>query len=210
MLAEKVTGGHDSGQGDEEEGKEKDRQGQVPRPAGGPGKREEREAGLTPAHRAELEHVSPDVDVVDAHQEEVEVEALDGHPGEAAEQRVVQGGGQGYARCPGHGGHGQGGAQQEGDVQEQHGGVQVHVDARQGVALLPVGGSLAVSSLRTSPRQHRPLGSQTHKDRDTGLLPCGLCPLERLTPLWGTRWERRRSAEQPRAGRPGTGAAGTW
>lgn len=116
------------------------------------GEQEGREAGLTPAHCAELEHVSADVDVVDAAQEKVEVEAFDGHPGEAAEQRVVQDGAQGHARCPGHGGQGQRGAQQEGDVQEQHGGVQVHVDACYEVALLPAGGSMALGGLETPPR----------------------------------------------------------
>lgn len=47
---------------------------------------------LTPAQRAELEQVSVDVDIVDAPQEKVEVEAFDGHPGKAAEQRIVEGG----------------------------------------------------------------------------------------------------------------------
>lgn len=49
---------------------------------------------LTPAQRAELEQVSVDVDIVDAPQEKVEVEAFDGHPGKAAEQRIVEGGSQ--------------------------------------------------------------------------------------------------------------------
>lgn len=49
---------------------------------------------LTPAQHAELEQVSVDVDIVDTPQEKVEVEAFDGHPGKAAEQRVVEGGGQ--------------------------------------------------------------------------------------------------------------------
>lgn len=35
-----------------------------------------------------------DVNVVDSPEEKVEVEAFDGHPGEAAEQRVVQHGSQ--------------------------------------------------------------------------------------------------------------------
>lgn len=76
-----------------------------------------------------------DVDVVDTPQEKVEVEALNGHPGEAAEQSVVQEGGQRRARSPG--GRGQCRAQKEGDIQQQHRGVQVHVDAFYGVTLLP-------------------------------------------------------------------------
>lgn len=49
---------------------------------------------LTPAQHAELEQVSVDVDIVDTPQEKVEVEAFDGYPGKAAEQRIVEGGGQ--------------------------------------------------------------------------------------------------------------------
>lgn len=51
--------------------------------------RQVRQVSLTPAQRAELEQVSVDVDIVDAPQEKVEVEAFDGHPGEAAEQCIV-------------------------------------------------------------------------------------------------------------------------
>lgn len=51
-----------------------------------------REALLTPAHCTELEQVSADVDVVDAPKEQVEIEAFDGRPGEAAEQSEVQDG----------------------------------------------------------------------------------------------------------------------
>ena len=48
------------------EEKEKDRGDRHPRPAGSLRKQEGRETVLTPAHRTELEHVSADVDVVDA------------------------------------------------------------------------------------------------------------------------------------------------
>lgn len=94
-----------------------------------------------------------DVDVVDTPQEKVEVEALNGHPGEAAEQSVVQEGGQRRARSPG--GRGQCRAQKEGDIQQQHRGVQVHVDAFYGVTLLPAEGSMAFHGLGTAPRQSR-------------------------------------------------------
>ena len=79
----------------------------------------------------------------------------------------MQGGGQHHACCPGHWGRGQHRAQQEGDVEEQHGGMQVHVDAGYGVTLLPAGGSMAFRDLDVT-RQRRPLGSKTHNDRDTG------------------------------------------
>ena len=48
------------------EEKEKDRGDRQPRPAGSLRKQEGRETVLTPAHGTELEHVSADVDVVDA------------------------------------------------------------------------------------------------------------------------------------------------
>ena len=70
----------------------------------------------------------------------------------------MQGGGQHHACCPGHWGRGQRRAQQEADVEEQRGGVQVHVDACYGVTLLPAGGSMAFRDLDVT-RQRRPLGS---------------------------------------------------
>lgn len=73
---------------------------------------------LTPAQRAKLEHIAVDVDIVDAPQEEVEVEALNGHPGETAEQGVVQDSRQRHACSPS--GHSQHGTQEEGDIQQQH------------------------------------------------------------------------------------------
>lgn len=85
-----------TGNGQYEEEEKEDRRRQMPHPAGSLRKREWREAVLTPAHCAELEHISADIDVVDTPQEKVEVEAFNGHPGEAAEQREVQDGGQ---RC---------------------------------------------------------------------------------------------------------------
>lgn len=45
---------------------------------------------LTPAKHAQLVDVSPDVHVVDFDQEQVEVEALNGHPSKTAEQGVVE------------------------------------------------------------------------------------------------------------------------
>lgn len=48
------------------EEKEKDRGDRHPRPAGSLRKHEGRETVLTPAHGTELEHVSANVDVVDA------------------------------------------------------------------------------------------------------------------------------------------------
>lgn len=53
---------------------------------------------LTPARCTELEQVLVDMDVVDTPKEQVEVEAFNGHPGEAAEQREVQDGSQHCAR----------------------------------------------------------------------------------------------------------------
>lgn len=96
---------------------------------------------LTPAHHTELEHIVTEVAVVDASQKDVEVEALDGCPGEAAEQQAVQDGAQGCAQSTRDLGSGQHRAQQEGDGQEQHRAVKVHVDVRQGLTLLPVGAS---------------------------------------------------------------------
>lgn len=90
-----------------------------------------------------------EVAVVDAAQENVEVEALDGHPGEAAEQRAVQDGAQARAQRPGHARPRQQRAEQEGRVQEQHRAVQVQVDARQGLVLLPAGASTVLRGLGT-------------------------------------------------------------
>lgn len=73
------------------------RRKQIPCPAGSLRKQEGREAVLTPANCAELEHISTNVDIVDTPKEKVEVEAFDGHPGEAAEQCIVQDGGQHHA-----------------------------------------------------------------------------------------------------------------
>lgn len=101
-----------------------------------------------------------DVDVVDTPKEEVEVEAFNGHPGEAAEQRKVHDGSQCFARRRlGRGGQSQRRTQQEGHIEEQHGGMQVHVDTCYGVTLLPAGGSMAFHGLETSqavppPRAH--------------------------------------------------------
>lgn len=111
---------------------------------------------LTPANYAELEHISVNVDVVDTPKEKVEVEAFDGHPGEAAEQCIVQDGGQHHACGPGHG---QCRTQQEDDIQEQHRDMQVHVDVCYGVTLLPVGESMVLCGPGSSPRQQHPLGS---------------------------------------------------
>lgn len=83
-------------QAEKAEEKEKGSQGQIPCPSGSLRKLDGREAVLTPARCTELEHVSADVNVVDTPEEKVEVEAFNGHPGEAAEQRVVQDGSQ---RC---------------------------------------------------------------------------------------------------------------
>lgn len=139
--------------------KRRRRKKQIPCPAGSLRKQEGREAVLTPANCAELEHISVNVDIVDTHKEKVEVEAFDGHPGEAAEQCKVQDGGQRRACCPRHGGHGQCRTQQEGGIQEQHGGMQVHVDVCYGVILLPVGESKALCGPGSSARQQHPLGS---------------------------------------------------
>lgn len=45
---------------------------------------------LTPSHHAELEQVSPDIDVEDSDEEKVEVEPLQGHPAEGGQQAVVK------------------------------------------------------------------------------------------------------------------------
>lgn len=157
---------------------------------------------LTPAHRAELEQVSVDVDVVDTPKEEVEVEAFNGHPGEAAEQRKVHDGSQCFARRRlGRGGQSQRRTQQEGHIEEQHGGMQVHVDTCYGVTLLPAGGSMAFHGLETSqavppPRAHGHIimgtlrlgwgwGSTSSHHSTAALLPPSLHPLEKPTPLWG-------------------------
>lgn len=41
---------------------------------------------LTPSHQAEFEQVSPDVDVEDSDQEQVEVEPFQSHPSEGGQQ----------------------------------------------------------------------------------------------------------------------------
>lgn len=45
---------------------------------------------LTPPHHAELEQVSPDVDVEDSDQQKIEVEPLQGHPAERGQQGIVK------------------------------------------------------------------------------------------------------------------------
>lgn len=44
---------------------------------------------LTPAHQADFEQVSPDVDVEHSDEEEVNMEALHSHPAEGSQQGPV-------------------------------------------------------------------------------------------------------------------------
>lgn len=103
---------------------------------------------LTPAHQAELEEEVVMVGVEDFNHKPVEVVALNAHPGEAAQECEVQkqppGSADGLAAA---------GSQvlgdEEGDVQEEDGDQQVHVDvhARDLVSLLASGESKGADCL---------------------------------------------------------------
>lgn len=82
---------------------------------------------LTPAHQAELEEEVVVVGVEDFDYKPVEVVALDAHPGEAAEEGEVQEQPPGSAGCLTAAGS-QVLRDEEGEVQEEDGTQQVHVD----------------------------------------------------------------------------------
>lgn len=109
---------------------------------------------LTPAHQAELEEEVVMVGVEDFDHKPVEIVALDAHPGEAAEEGEVQ------EKPPGSAGRLTAAGSQvlrdeEGEVQEEDGTQQVHVDvhACDLVSLLAPGEPRG-RELSTTPGQH--------------------------------------------------------
>lgn len=109
---------------------------------------------LTPAHQAELEEEVVMVGIEDFNHKPVEVVALDAHPGETAQEGEVQEQPPGSAdRLTAAGS--QMLRDEEGDVQEEDGAQQVHVDvhARDLVSLLASGES-RWGDLTTMPDQH--------------------------------------------------------
>lgn len=84
---------------------------------------------LTPAHQAQLQQVVVDVGAKDLDKEEVEVAALQRHPGEAAEQAVVGDPPQHLAGCW-LGPTREPTVEQEGQVEEEKAAHKVHVQAQ--------------------------------------------------------------------------------
>lgn len=110
---------------------------------------------LTPAHQAELEEEVVMVGVEDFNHKPVEVVALNAHPGEAAQECEVQKQPPSSADSLAAAGS-QVLGDEEGDVQEEDGDQQVHVDvhARDLVSLLASGESKG-ADLSTMPGQHQ-------------------------------------------------------
>lgn len=91
----------------------------------------------TPAQQAQLQEIVSKVGIEDPNDQQVEVESLQAHPGEDAEQEVVENGssdpagGWGALRAAPH-------IDQEGKIQEKQADAQSHVDLRGIFSLEPL------------------------------------------------------------------------